>query len=121
MRTPALASTTTPLGSALLIDSWNHFSRPTPFLTSTSASAISAMSPGDGSYACGSTLAFSTPKTRTCTPPTISAKSVSWVVVVTTSIVPGRPEALFDVSLHADAAATPQTRMRTMHDRTAAH
>ena len=49
MWTPLLVSTISPFGDALLIVSSNHFSRPTPFFTMTSASASAAMSAGEGS------------------------------------------------------------------------
>ena len=47
--TPVLASTTVPDGEALETVSANHFSRPTPFSTMTSARAMASRSAGEGS------------------------------------------------------------------------
>src|SRR4051794_31930348 len=86
--TPRLVSTTGPVKPADSTVCSSHFSRPTPFSTTTLAAPMAWMSAGVGSYSCGSTLGLMIWVTATSAPPMLRTKSATSGVVATTARAP---------------------------------
>ncbi len=106
--TPVDASTNEPVGSALRIVEDSQPSSPTPFSTITSARPRATRSAADASKSCGSTFALSNGWTSTRSPPMLRAKSLTCVVVATTS---SRPSSSDDrgADPHADSPTAKAT------------